>query len=105
MRYANDLIPYDYPCDGTIFFTESRRAKNMANQSKMQLSLLDIEQHELLLISVAHKFMQLKMHNKRRNHRRFPFVGHTLMDLVQLVVTAGASTSRPWESDISDCKS
>ena len=43
----------------------------------MQLSLLDMEQHELLLIAVAHKFMQLKTHNKRINHRR-SFVGHTL---------------------------
>ena len=36
------------------------RAKNMANQSNMQLSMLDIEQHELLLNAVAHKCMQLK---------------------------------------------
>ena len=51
----------------------------------MQLSLLGIEQHQLLLIAVAHKFMQLIKHNKRRNHRRRSFVGHTLMALVQLV--------------------
>ena len=57
----------------------------MANQSKMQLSLLDMEQLELLLIAVAHKLMQLKTHNKRINHRRRSFVCHTLMDLVQLV--------------------
>ena len=57
----------------------------MANQSKTQISLLDMEQHELLLIAVAHKCMQLKTHNKRINHRRRSFVGHTLMDLVQLV--------------------
>ena len=47
---------------------ERRRAKNMANQSKMQLSLLDIGQHELLLIVVAYECMQLKTHNKRRKH-------------------------------------
>ena len=35
----------------------------------MQLCLLDMEQHELLLIAVAHKFMQLKTHNQRRKHR------------------------------------
>ena len=35
----------------------------------MQLLLLDMEQHELLLIAVAHKFMQLKTHNQRRKHR------------------------------------
>ena len=57
----------------------------MANQSKLQLYLLDIEQHELLLIAVAHTFMQLINHNKRRNHRRRSFVGHILMALVQLV--------------------
>ena len=65
--------------------TERRRAKNMANQSKTQLSLLVIKQHELLLIAVAHKCMHLKTHNKRINHRGRSFVGHTLMDLVQLV--------------------
>ena len=57
----------------------------MANQSKMQLSLLDMEQLELLLIAVAHKLMQFKTHNKRINHRRRSFVCHTLMALVQLV--------------------
>ena len=36
-------------------FPERRRAKNMANQSRMQLSLLDMEPHELLLIAVAIK--------------------------------------------------
>ena len=51
-----------------LSFPERRRVKNMANQSKMQLSLLDMEQHELLLIVVAHKRMQLKTDNKRRKH-------------------------------------
>ena len=41
----------------------------MDNQSKMQFCLLDMEQLELLLIAVAHKFMQLKTHNQRRKHR------------------------------------
>ena len=41
----------------------------MANQSKMQLSLLDMEPYELFLIAVVATFMQLKMHNKRRKHR------------------------------------
>ena len=31
--------------------------------------LLDMEQHELLLIAVAHKFMQLITHNRRGKHR------------------------------------
>ena len=74
-----------------------RRAKTLANQSKMQLSLLDMEQQELLLIAVAHKFMQLKTHNKRINPRRRSFVGHILMALVQLV----AHYSLCWKS-ISD---
>ena len=71
----------------------------MANQSKMKQSLLDIEQHELLLIAVAHKFTQIIKHNKRINHRRRSFVGHTLMALVQLV----AHYSLCWKyiSDIS----
>ena len=71
----------------------------MANQSTMQLSLLDMEQHEWLMIAVAHKLMQLKTHNKRINHRRRSFVCHTLMDLVQLV----AHYSLCWKyiSDIS----
>ena len=43
-----------------LSFPERRRAKNMANQSKMQLSLLDMEQRESLLIAVAHTFMQLQ---------------------------------------------
>ena len=50
-------------------FPERRRAKKMDNQSKMQLCLLDMEQLELLLIAVAHTFMQLKTHNQRRKHR------------------------------------
>ena len=41
----------------------------MDNQSKMQLCLLDMEQLELLLIAVAHTFMQLKTRNQRRKHR------------------------------------
>ena len=41
----------------------------MDNQSKIQLCLLDMKQHELLLIAVAHKFMQLKTHNQRIKHR------------------------------------
>ena len=39
---------------------EDFHAKNMANQSKLQLSLLEMEQHNLLLIATAYKFMQLK---------------------------------------------
>ena len=41
----------------------------MDNQAKMQLCLLDMEQHELLLIAVAQQFMQLKAHNHRKKHR------------------------------------
>ena len=33
-------------------YGEGFRAKNMANQSKLQLSLLEMEQHNLLLIAV-----------------------------------------------------
>ena len=58
MRYANDLIPFTHTF--ALSFPERRRAKKMDNQSKMQLGLLDMEQHELLLIAVAHTFMQLK---------------------------------------------
>jgi len=32
----------------------------MANQSKLQLSLLEMEQHNFSLIATAHKFIQLK---------------------------------------------
>ena len=71
----------------------------MANQSKMKLSLLDIEQHEVLLIAVAHTFMQLIKQNKRINHRRRSFVGHTPMALVQLV--AHYSLCWTYISDIS----
>ena len=49
-------------------FPERRRAKNMDNQSKIQLCLLDMKQNELLLIAVAHTFMQLKTHNQLRQH-------------------------------------
>ena len=52
-----------------LYFPERRRAMKMDNQSKMQLCLLDMEQHELLLIAVAHTFMQLKTHNQRRKQR------------------------------------
>ena len=72
MRYAvcelSDSI-YTFTHTFALSFPERRRANNMANQSKMQLSLLDMEQRELLLIAVAHEFMQLKTHNKRRKHR------------------------------------
>ena len=69
MRYANDLIPYTFTHTFALSFPERRRAKKMDNQSKMQLCLLDMEQHELLLIAVGHTFMQLKTHNQRRKHR------------------------------------
>ena len=75
MRYANDLIPYTvytFIHAFALSFPERHPAKNMANQSKLQLSLLDMEQHELLLIAFAHTFMQLKTHNKCRKHRIFP---------------------------------
>ena len=97
------MIPYTFTRAFALSFTERRRAKNMANQSNMQLSMLDIEQHELLLlIAVAHKCMQLKrtIESKRINHRRRSCVGHTvLMDLVQPV----AHYSLCWKyiSDIS----
>ncbi len=52
-----------------LSFPERRRAMKMDNQSKIQLCLMDMEQHELLLIAVAHTFMQLKTHNQRRKHR------------------------------------
>ena len=38
----------------------------MVNQSKLQLSLLEMEQHNSLLITTACKFMQLKKHNKQK---------------------------------------
>ena len=72
MRYANDLIPYTFTHTFAFSFPERRRAKKMDNQSEMQLFLLDMEQHELLLIAVAHKFMQLKTHNQRK---KTPLVG------------------------------
>ena len=69
MRYANDLIPYTFTHTFALSFPERRRAKKKDNQSKMQLCLLDMEKLELLLIAVAHTFMQLKTHNQRRKHR------------------------------------
>jgi len=39
----------------------------MTNQSKLQLFLLEIEQHNLLLIATTYKFKQLKK-NKQRKH-------------------------------------
>lgn len=41
----------------------------MANQSKLQLSLLEREEEDLLLIAAIYKFMQFKKRNKRRKHR------------------------------------
>jgi len=41
-------------------YAKDFHAKDMANQSKLQLSLLEMEQHNLLLIASAYKFMQLK---------------------------------------------
>ena len=35
-------------------------AKNMANESKLQLSVFEMEQHNLLLIVTAYKLIQLK---------------------------------------------
>ena len=57
MRYANDLIPciHTFTHAFALSFHERRRARNMA---KMQLSLLDMEQYELLLIAAAHTCMQ-----------------------------------------------
>jgi len=49
-------------------YAEDFHAKNMANQSKLQLSLLEMEQHNLLLNATAYKFMQLKKHDKQRKH-------------------------------------
>ena len=43
-------------------YAEDLHAKNMANQSKLQLSLLEMEQHNLLLIATAYKFIPLKMY-------------------------------------------
>ena len=49
-------------------YAENFDAKNMDNQSKLQFSLLEMEQHNVLLISTAYKFMQLKKRNKQRKH-------------------------------------
>jgi len=38
-------------------FATDYYAKNMANQSKLRLSLLEMEQHNLFLIATAYKFM------------------------------------------------
>ena len=38
-------------------YAEYFHAKNMANQSKLQPSLLEVEQHSLLLIATAYKIM------------------------------------------------
>ena len=77
MRYANDMIPYTFTRAFALSFTERRRAKNMANQSNMQLSMLDIEQHELLLIAVAHKCMQLKRTISEKSPSSFICWSHT----------------------------
>ena len=50
--------PYTFTHAFALSFNERIRVKNMANQSKMQLSLLDMEKYELLPIAVAHTFMQ-----------------------------------------------
>ena len=49
-------------------YAENFDAMNMDNQSKLQFSLLEMEQHNVLLISTAYKFMQLKKCNKQRKH-------------------------------------
>ena len=41
-------------------YAKDFHAKNMANQIKLQLSLSEMEQDNLLLIVTAFKFMQLK---------------------------------------------
>jgi len=41
-------------------YTEYFQAKNMANQSKLHLFLLEMEQYNLLLIATAYKCIQLK---------------------------------------------
>ena len=38
-------------------YDQDFHSKNMANQSKLQLSLLEMEQHNLLLIATGYKFM------------------------------------------------
>ena len=43
-------------------------AKNMTNQSKLQLSMLEIEQHNLLVIATAYIFVQLRKRTKQRKH-------------------------------------
>jgi len=45
-------------------YAEDFQAKNMASQFKLQLSLFEMEQHNLLLIATAYKFMQLKKAKK-----------------------------------------
>ena len=44
-------------------------AKNMTNQSKLQLSMLEMEQHNLLVIATAYIFVQLRKRTKQRKHR------------------------------------
>lgn len=41
----------------------------MANQSKLQRSLLEMEQHNLLIIAMSYTFMQLKKRKIKRKHR------------------------------------
>jgi len=41
-------------------YADGFQAKNMANQSKLQLSLLEMKQRNLLLIATAYICMQLK---------------------------------------------
>ena len=53
-------------------YAEDFQAKNTANQSKLQLSLFEMEQHNLLLIATAYKCMQLKKLNKQK---KTPLVG------------------------------
>ena len=70
----NIVIPYrptlySFTHEFALYFLEHLHAKNMTNQSKMQRSLLDMMQHALLLMAVAHKYMQLKAYNMRRKHR------------------------------------
>jgi len=45
-------------------YAKDFHAKNMANQ----LSLLEMEQNNLLLIATSYKFMQLKKRNRQRKH-------------------------------------
>ena len=70
MRYANDLIPYiRLPIRLHSLFLNVVVPRTWIISPKCNFVCWIMEQLELLLIAVAHTFMQLKTHNQQRKHR------------------------------------